>query len=256
MEWKTLSKVDAKQKVIKWEKEGLKAFKQMIADLDTSAGNLNQNYRSLRTELLLAWEQAQQEVEEFREEKKRKTYLIDLIFGSKLYQIMKKRGMNVRFASYDNIWIYIGMTIVPEITFERFGDKNKSKDFTIPADHYYLKSVRIYLKSLWWYIFLSMRFDDRGREDLSMTVKMLWDQNTDTLFQFVERTGREGYRVEVYRALIRYLCEHPEVTAKEFRSVMILNTAKTQIVEPYLYEGGYDEYVKELYCYIRDKETT
>ena len=37
---------------------------------------------------------------------------------------------------------------------------------------------------------------------------------------------------------------------KIFRQVMVLNTAKTQIVEPLLMTGGIETYVRELFEYF------
>ena len=37
---------------------------------------------------------------------------------------------------------------------------------------------------------------------------------------------------------------------KRFRQVMVLNTARTQIVEPQLMAGGIEGYIKELFEYF------
>lgn len=252
MQWKTMTKRQAKKQTEKWNAEGEKAFYQAAEDLNFNRGNLSSEYRTLRSDLIKAWRDSSEEVSHMQDQKSRKIYLKDLLFARKLYLILQERGMDIRFASYDAVWIYLSMAVVPEITYERFGKKKKDsdKEFRIPQDHYFVKSVRIYLKSLWWYIFLSLRFDDHGHEDLDATVNMLWDQNTDTLLQFVERAGSEGYRVDVYREIIKYYCEHSDLMIHDFRKVMILNTARCQVSEPALCESGIQGYVRRLYGYF------
>lgn len=256
MEWKRLNKFQAKGMAEIWKQDDKKGFEIFCRNLDTAAGGLNSSYRTLRSELIKAWRETEKEINSSSENKRRTSYLTDLVFGIKLYRIMQEKGMDIRMASYDQIWTYLGMAVVPEITMERFGDNDPEKPgFHIPEEHYYIKSVRIYLKSLWWYIYLSLRFDKNGKEDLAETREMLWDQTTDTILQLVERSGREGYRVDVYREIMKFYCDHPEISSAAFRHVMILNTARSKIMEPDFTEGGCEGYVKELFNYFRKEHT-
>ena len=102
---------------------------------------------------------------------------------------------------------------------------------------------------MWWYIYLSIQNEDSC--DLKLTLKVLERNTTDEIVQLVERSGTAGYRVEVYREIMKYYSEHRDkYDNSAFRKVMVLNTAKTKVVEPALIEGGVSEYVKELFNYV------
>lgn len=255
MDWNLMDKEEAERALTKMIESGYRSFQQENDRLDEPDGPLNEDYRSLRRELLDAWDFANEEVRRKSAGKDRVKYLTDLLFAKELYLILQKRGMDIRFASYDKIWIYLDVKVVPDIVFERFNksDYLKNKPFTLSKDHFYSKSARIYLKTLWWYIYLSMRFDSEGNEDLEKTVYLLKGPNmtTDTIQQMVERTGREGYRVDVHRNLIKYYGDHPKEGQDDFRKVTVLNTARTTVIEPSLSEGGDSEYVRKLFEYFK-----
>lgn len=242
-----MSKPEANKLVHEWEQMNPT---QLRRALEPSLSSLPKEYRELAEELRDAWSITRSEVN--TEYGDRRKYLTDLVFGIRMYRILSKMGMDVRLASYDALWIYLSMKVVPYIVFDRFSKFEESGHSKIPADHYFVKSVRIYLKSLWWYIFLSAQTGYDGRPDLEKTQEMLWNQNTDTILQLVERSGREGYRVDLYREIMKYYCEHPELESADFRRVLILNTARSQVMEPALTEDGIRGYVKGLFDYIKE----
>lgn len=249
MEWKTMYKREAARLAEQWESLTKTDLYRKVRDRDLNSGGLSPDCQELRDELLEAWKDVRIEVQNLENDNNRKLYLTDLLFALKMYPIVQKRGMDIRLASYDNVWIYLCMKVVPEIVFERFGlKKDEETGLTIiPVDHLYKKSMRIYLKSLWWYLFLSMRVTEDGKDNLEETRQMLWDKNTDTILQLVERSGREGYRVDLYREIIGYYCYHQELTADDFRCALILNTASCQVIEPSFSSGGVQEFVKGLF---------
>ena len=171
---------------------------------------------------------------------------------------MKKSDFSIRMASNDQVWIYLCVNIFPDVVHDRFpGCKVKTESGTIEKnineERFWKTRRRIYLKVIWWYIHLSMQLDANNDDDLEATLKVLNDNSTDEIVQIVERSGLAGYRVDVYRALMKYYSENRDKYDNTiFRRVMVLNTAKTQIVEPDLIDGGIEVYVKELFEFAKD----
>ena len=167
-----------------------------------------------------------------------KKYQFDTIFGIKLYKFLcsKEIGINmgIREASNDNIWIYIQINVVPEIIISRWGEDNRQRMFGQPN--------RLYLKVLWWYIHLSL-----VNNSLSETKKVLLNvsNSTDTIVQLVERTGQKGYRINLYRTIMKLKVKY-ELEKDDFRKLMKLNSARVKTIDPYLYKGGIEGYVESL----------
>lgn len=174
------------------------------------------------------------------EEENLSLYHQDLLLALKLFEILNEvYDFSEREASQDGKWRFLSLNVVPELIHNRWGF-NESR--------FYQHSSRMYLKSLWWYIYLS--WQGTGAD----TYSILRGNTTDELVQLVERTGSKGYRVDVYRKVMKY---YSEVNTSEkqnkneiFRKVMKLNTARVKIIEPALYKGGTSQYVKELFDYF------
>ena len=199
-------------------------------------------YEELREDLCMLFYNAMSElgITESEISKKNNSYKLDLYFGIKLFETLNnKYGMNVRFASTTGIWRYISVCVVPDIVEKRYGiDHN---------DRFWKKPKRIWLRVLWWYIYLS--WQGTAQE----TINTLKDNSTDEILQLVDRCGRGGYRVELYRAIMKKNGEldPAERRRKElFRKMMVLNTARTQVIEPALTEHGEKGYVDSLVDYL------
>lgn len=167
-----------------------------------------------------------------------KEYQYDLRFALKLYSCLKNQlKFNESYASNDSFWVFLGVNILPDIVFWRWG----------PGKHerFYKNSRRIWLKVLWWYIHLSWQ----GSEE--MTRIILEGKTTDEIVQLVERSGQQGYRVSLCRAIMRFYgsqgSEFKGRSSELFRRVMKLNTARLAVIEPALYEGQEEGYVKDLF---------
>lgn len=260
MQWEIISKTDAAQETAVWQSKDIVAFNTMVTEWpDNISKSLGDDYLKLRNEVIEVYRQVRTGLENDSSLKKRKDYLTDLIFGVQFYQILKKYGFNVRTASNDQVWFYLGVKVFPDIVYDRYpGSKVKTDSGTefrnVNEDRYWKTRRRIYLKVIWWYIYLSLQTDEQGNEDLKKTRFILKDNSTDEIVQIVERSGTAGYRVEVYRELMNFYSLHRDIyDNKRFRQVMVLNTARTQIVEPALMEGGIQAYVKELFEYF-DKQ--
>lgn len=172
---------------------------------------------------------------------KNNSYRVDYIFGLKMYSLLNnKYGMNPRTASSAGVWRFLSIQVVPDIIDLRYG--------TGHPDRYWKKDKRLWLRVLWWYIYLSWQGDETA------TAAVLKDNSTDEILQLVDRCGRGGYRVELYRELMR---QHAELDVAErrrsqiFRKAMVLNTARVQVIEPGLVDGGEQKYVSDLIRYFQ-----
>lgn len=168
-------------------------------------------------------------------------YRTDLNFGLKLYSILnEKYGMTVRQASTAGIWRYISMVVAPEVIELRYGLDH--------PDRFWKKSKRLWFRVLWWYIYLSWQ----GNEE--KTYEVLKNNTTDEILQLVDRAGKGGYRVELYREIMRTTARQNQEEWKKkqmFRKIMVLNTARVQVIEPALVDGGEPRYVEDLCDYYR-----
>lgn len=178
----------------------------------------------------------------------RKDYYIDVHMGLMLYAYLwKQPGFNMRAASNDDFWRYLSLKVVPDVVAERWGKDNES--------HYWNKPVRIWLRSIWWYVHLSWQ---GGIEE---TARILDAPcfTTDSILNLEERTGRNGTFINVYRYIMYYYSRIPQKVLTDydkntktqsdglFRIVMKLNTAKSVVIDPALYLGGEKEYVRSLF---------
>lgn len=173
-------------------------------------------------------------------------YYIDAQFGLLLFMYLKNKSwFSLRLAADDGFWIYISLRVIPDAIAVRWGKDNDS--------HYWSTSGRIWLKQIWWYIYLSWNTDELT------TRKIVESPNcsTDTILNFVERTGKKGTCVDAYRWIIYLYSMIPSymVTAYKkkdknhdlFRVVMKLNTARMMVSEPTLCVGGCEGYAKKLF---------
>ena len=216
--------------------------------------NLNQEDKDMRKQFLQIDENAKQ----VNGDTKRKKYLYDIRFGLLLYNYLNAMGdFNLRVASNDGFWRYLSLCIIPDIVGERWGSENR--------DHFYRKAVRIWLKSLWWFIHLSWQ----GNVNDTSKVLESPNLNTDIILQLQERPGRNGSFSDVYRAIVNFyssldpkVIENAKVTDKEghdrtlFRTVMIMNTARVMVMQPSLYSGGVSSYTKMLFNEAGAKNVT
>jgi len=176
-----------------------------------------------------------------------KDYYIDAQFGILLYIYLKKKSwFSLRLAADDGFWRYMSLKVIPDAVAVRWGKDNDS--------HYWSTPGRIWLKQIWWYVYLSWNKDE------STTREIIENPNcsTDTILNFVERTGKKGTCVDAYRWIIYFYTKIPQYTVSEykkknknhdlFRVVMKLNTARMMVAEPSLCSGGCEGYAKKLFA--------
>lgn len=204
-------------------------------------------YAVIRNDLTLIYQSVRRKSED--ENVKSKEYFIDANFGMQLYCYLKKQDwFSVRLAADDGFWRYMSLKVIPGVVGERWKKDNE--------DHYWSKTNRIWLKQIWWYIYLSWKKDEE-------TTKRIIDSpncSTDTILNFVERTGQsKGTCVDAYRwiAYFNSIIPAEVVSAYNkklknkndtlFRIIMRLNTAKMFVVEPVLCIDGYEGYARKLF---------
>lgn len=220
--------------------ESLQAFEKFCENGEIEYAK---SYDPLRQDLCMLFSDALEKIgiSEDQLTQKNNSYQLDLYFGIKLYTTLnEKYGMNVRLAATDGIWRYLSTCVVPDLVAKRYG--------TDHPDRFWKKPKRLWLRVLWWYIYLSWQ----GTE--SATIDILKDNSTDEILQLVDRCGRGGYRVDLYRTMMKKNSQlDPTERRKKqlFRKMMVLNTARVQAVEPSLTEGGNTGYVDSLCRYFQ-----
>lgn len=265
MKWIEMTRGEAKKRTAAWNSMPEATFDEMMRkwgnDIVTHVHD--EDYLNLRTEIIDEWKRVN------KEQNGNSRYAVDCHFAVSLYRILCQYGMSPRVASNDRIWMYLGIEIFPDITSARWGKyKIKHSDgsidtFNVNESRYWKTVRRIYLKSLWWYVYLS--YQDCGNPDDSLknTLKCIESNSTDEIVQLVERAGSSGYRIDLYRAIMRKYAtvpafdgsqrqdgRYPKNRADLLRKVMKLNTARSSVLEPELTENGIDGYVKELFSYF------
>lgn len=227
MNWKQLNKNEANKIMQGW------------IQADEPIG-LNRDFMKLRGNLIHSFESVMNNSDLDITKIKGNEYKIDLNFGLLMYEVLNKEyNFNMRLASTDGIWRYISIMVIPDIVEKRWGLK---------ASRFWKDSRRMWLKTLWWYIHLSWQ---GSREN---TYKILRTNTTDEIAQLVERSGVNGYRIDLYRSI---MSEYGSISKEDktrksglFRKIMKLNTIRTKVVEPGLTCGGIDNYVRELFEYF------
>lgn len=173
-------------------------------------------------------------------------YYVDSHMGLKLYVYLNKQPwFSLRAAADDGFWRYLSVKVVPDIVAERW-DYYK-------AERFYSNPAHMWLKMIWWHT----HFFWEGNEENTETLLANPNFNTDTALNLIDRVGRRGYNVELFRNIVREYSVIPNDVIKKdsqsrtgsdnlFRAIMRLNTARITVVEPALCEGGISEYVKSL----------
>lgn len=219
MKFKVLNIDDAAKKMELWKKNSDKYIKD----------ELDVEYNAVRIQLK----------NEFRyiEERESQKYKIDYKFGIYLYRLLSKHGFTVRHASDDNVWRFLSLNVIPDIVARRWGKTAETR--------YYKVGNRIWLKTIWWYIYLSYN------NSLEETAKIIDTNTTDQILQLVDRAGRKGYYIDVYRNIMYYFWRarriNPELGDIDFRHIMILHTAMCRNVEPGLCRNGEKGYVEMIF---------
>lgn len=205
---------------------------------------VDSSYQSIR-------ENIQDAEQTIRQKEKLTDYFLDVQMGLSLYNYFESQSwFSMRTAANDDFWRYLSVIVVPDVVGRRWGNDNE--------DHYWKKNSRIWLRQVWWYVYLSWQGDATTTEQVLDSPNF----STDTILNLEERTGRYGTYVNVYRYIMYFYStldrsvldafnsniRKNDKHATLFRTVMKLNTAKAMVVEPALYLGGEIEYVRSLFA--------
>ena len=211
-----------------------------------SLPSVNKEYTEIRKYIEKLYDQVRKEAEE--KDRSRRDYYIDCHMGLGLYKYFwSLEGFNMRHFCDDGFWRYLSLFVAPHIVAERWGKDNEA--------HYWKKNVRIWFRSICWYVHLS--WQGSCEETQEVIDKPCF--TTDTILNLEERTGRYGTYIGVYRSIMYYYSHISRKVLSDFnnntsahsddlfRIVMRLNTARTMVEEPDLYLGGAKEYAKSLF---------
>lgn len=227
---KKMTKAQAKEFVDSIDKMADVAFEDLTAQWHSHSISIeNSDYEEIRKKVTEAYEKA-----------KNDAYNIDLNVGVCLFEVLNPdTGFTLVMANDDDIWRYLSCKIFPDITYERY-PKPAKDDIRLNKKRFYLHTRRIWLKTLWWYIFLSWQGDS------DKTKAVLKDFGTDTISDFIERTG-QGYRVSLYRELMRMYSKVENKSSYLFNVIQKQNLVNCRTVEPGLVEGAERGYIDSLF---------
>jgi hypothetical protein len=174
-------------------------------------------------------------------DRKRELYLLDLQMGLKVYEILdpSKPPFTISDAADDDMWRFISVKIIPDLTYLRYPPKSEKEAKNINKKRFYSGKRRIWIKSLWWYIYLSWQ------GDRDSTYEVLKNNATDNINKLIETPGR-GYRLSLYREMMLEYANREHKTGY-FAGVTKLNNAKCKTIEPSLLFDGEKDYVSRLF---------
>lgn len=231
---KKMTKAQAKEFVDSIDKMPEVAFKDLTAQWRAHSITIeNSDYEEIRRKVIDAYEKAKATAAG-------DNYNIDLSVGVCLFEILNPdRGFTLVMANDDDIWRYLSCKIFPDITYSRY-PKPAKDDIRLNKKRFYLHTRRIWLKTLWWYIFLSWQGDS------NKTKSVLKDFGADTIGDLIERTG-QGYRVYLYRELMKSYSTLENKSSDLFNMIQKQNLVECRTVEPSLVEGAEVGYIAYLF---------
>lgn len=261
-----LSFNDAKNRIDAYDNMNDTEFADQIrhwANFDVPEDSYAEIYKPVRLEVVNTFKKA------LEENGNKVSYDLDLKVGIKLYEIMSlNKGFDVVKANDDDIWRYISVCVMPDLTFIRY--PNQGSDVEILREYipnlsypkavqtekdsmrlkkkrFYSHTRRIWLKTLWWYIHL-------GWQNTSeVTYEVLKNNGTNIISHFIERPGR-GYREHLFRCMLYAYSQLSEQKDETFRAAAKLNLAKCVSIEPALSLGGEEKYSEKLFEEVITKE--
>lgn len=229
--FKKMTKAQAKEFVEGIDNLPDAAFDDLVSKWQQfSVDDFDESYSELRTYL----------VETYQNQEQNGGYAVDLNVGLSLYEKLNfNTGFTVVMANDDDLWRYIECKVFPDLTYRRYPKPAKG-DIRINQKRFYSHTRRIWLKTLWWYVHLSWQGNRQA------TYKVLKDFGTDTISDFIERTGK-GYRLILYRELMREYSKVDKKSSGLFNKIQMQNLVNCRTVEPALTENGEQGYVTSLF---------
>lgn len=252
-----LSFNDAKKRINEIESMNDTEFKDQIRNWAVyNVSDYGSIYKDIRTNLVETFKRV------LSENDNKINYILDLSVGIELYRLLNPRtGFDIIKANDDDIWRYISVCVMPDLTFIRYPNRQSEVDILqeyiqglsyaigvkpekgsvrIKRKRFYSHTRRIWLKTLWWYVHLGWQGDSE------QTYQVLKNNGTNIISHFIERPGR-GYRTQLFRSMLRAYSQLPEQKDSVFRAAAKLNLVKCVTVEPALTVGGEPAYAEKLF---------
>lgn len=263
---KRLTMEEARKKIAAIDSLDDVAFSDLVKHwtvYDVGEGTYDSSYSEFRKELIECFKSA------LMETGGKMSYLLDLRMGIKLYELINpQNGFTIVQANDDDIWRYISVCVMPDITFIRYPNRrediacmqekipclsydnfrSETDSIKIKKKRFYSNTRRIWLKTLWWYIHLSWQ----GSSD--KTFDVLKNNGTNIIGHFIERPGK-GYRPELFRNIMYVYSTLTTQKDEIFTAAAKLNLAKCITVEPGLTIGGERGYSTRLFSEILQEGT-
>lgn len=246
MKWKVYNRYLAREKAKKWQES-------LADDLLWKPDQIIENelayeYLEIRKSLIEKYNEI------FPKDCNRKDYERNRDFGIHLYSLLTQEfKMTLSDAANSDVWNYLTFCVIPDIVFDRW-------DNQVNDDRFWANSKRLWPKCLWWMVHLSLQDGD-----IEKTRNVL--SESFDISQLVERGGTEGYRIAVFRKIMYYYAQIPkeqrgrtaEGKGSSLSRILQRDIVRSSLIEPELYAGGVDEYVKDLFRYfgwLREEERT
>lgn len=237
MNYKKLTKAQAKEFADNIDDMPEAAFHDLEAKWQKySVDDFDSAYSDLRRKVIAV----------YQESKPNGGYVIDVNIGLCLYnELSGANGFTNVLANDDDVWRYLSCVVFPDITYFRYppSKKDVEEGHKINPKRFYAHTRRIWLKTLWWYIHLSWQGSEKA------TREVLKDLGTDTISDFIERTGK-GYRLKVYRELIKAYSGIEKKSSNLFNKIATQNRVNCTTVEPALTRNAEPGYVAQLFAQL------
>ena len=240
--FKTLSRDEAKRIISAFDNYDDVEFDDLVNHWEQydPVSEYDESFVDFRNELLAAFREGLQETNG------KMDYPVDLKVGLKIYSLLPiGKNFSIVQANNDDFWRYISVKVMPDITYLRYPNPEKAvKDAGGRLNHkrFYAQTRRIWLKSLWWYVFLSWQ----GSE--LKTYNALKNNKTDNINKLIETPGR-GYRLMLYRAMIAEYAKYSalnKTSTKEFQLMeVVVNDSVTREAISRAEERKFLRFVKE-----------
>lgn len=240
---KKFTKTQAKQFVEDIDKLSAPAFEDLVAQwTNHNVSDFSFEYEEMRDRIISVYKNA----------KPVGGYETDLRVGLALYkEFNPESGFTFVMANDDDIWRYLSCKVFPDITYERYPKPEKEileKGGHLNHKRFYSHTRRIWVKTLWWYVFLAWQ----GTE--AKTYDVLKNFGTDTISDFIERTG-QGYRIELYRRLMFDYSHVMNKSAGLFNSIQKQNLVNCRTTEPALVKDAEKGYMETLFRQLSIEST-
>ena len=243
---KTLSRDDARKIITEYDNYDDIAFSDLVKHWENydPVSEYDDSYIDFRKEISDVFRNTLEENEG------KVNYLLDLNVGLKLYSLLPTgKGFTVVQANDDDFWRYISVKVIPDLTYLRYPKPEKStveSGGRLNHKRFYAHTRRIWIKTLWWYVYLSWQGSEKKTYDV------LKDNTVDNINKLIETPGR-GYRLPLYRAMMaEYAATGPHM-GNEFAAFTKMNNAKCVLVEPALTSGGERGYAHRLFIELQEK---